>query len=117
MSFRQGMIIAGSLLLLLGSSTACQLMERPENREGLTNDSRAYTYVSYQKDYIIRAALQTPGVKKADVHYTGRRLIVKITPDPDVHPNQYDALRRDARRRIASAAPRNPVHIVIDPAR
>lgn len=110
---RRGAIVAVSLLFLL-MNAACQLTERPENREGLTNDSRSYSYVSYQKDYITRAALQTPGVKEAEVYYTGRRLIVKITPDPDVEPDRYDALRREARRRISAAAPRNPVHIVID---
>ena len=113
MPIRRGAIVAVSLLFLL-MNAACQLTERPENREGLTNDSRSYSYVSYQKDYITRAALQTPGVKEAEVYYTGRRLIVKITPDPDVEPDRYDALRREARRRISAAAPRNPVHIVID---
>lgn len=113
MSVRKGAIIAGLLLFLLGSAS-CQLMERPEKREGLTNDSRSYSYVSYQTDYIKRAALETPGVKKADVRYTGRRLIVKITPNPDVHPDRYDTLRREARKRITGSAPRNPVHIVID---
>lgn len=116
MFFRKGLIIAGSLLFLLGS-VACQLMERPENRVGLANDSRSYSYVSYQTDYIKRAALETPGVKNAEVYYTGRRLIVKITPNPDVPRERYDALRRDARRRIAASAPRNPVHIVIEPGR
>ena len=114
--FRKGMIIAGSLLFLLGS-VACQLTERPENREGLANDSRSYSNVSYQTDYIKRAALETPGVRKAEVYYTGRRLIVKITPNPDVSPDRYDALRREARRRIAASVPRTPVHIVIDSSR
>lgn len=110
---RKGAIIALSLLFL--GCTACQLTERPENREGLSNDSRSYSYVSYQEDYIKRAALQTPGVKKADVYYTGRRLIVKITPDPGTRSDQYETIRREARRRIASAAPRNPVHVIIEP--
>ncbi|GAA5346435.1 hypothetical protein [Planifilum fimeticola] len=113
MSFRRGVFVAFSLLSLM-LNTACQLTERPENREGLANDSRSYSYVSYQKDYITRAALQTPGVKEAEVYYTGRRLIVKITPNPDVPPDRYDAIRREARRRISASAPRNPVHIVID---
>ena len=113
LSFRRGVFVAFSLLSLM-LNTACQLTERPENREGLANDSRSYSYVSYQKDYITRAALQTPGVKEAEVYYTGRRLIVKITPNPDVPPDRYDAIRREARRRISASAPRNPVHIVID---
>jgi hypothetical protein len=113
LSLRRGVIAAVTLLFLL-MNAACQLTERPEHREGLSNDSRSYSYVSYQKDYIKRAALQTPGVKEAEVYYTGRRLIVKITPKPEVRPDRYDALRREARRRIAASAPRNPVHIVID---
>lgn len=102
-------VLSCSLLLLMG----CQRAVPMEKRQGLANDSRSYSFVSYPADRMKQAALNVKGVKDVSIHYNGKELYVDIIPKKQMDPASYPDMVKKVEREVKIAAPLNPVHVRI----
>lgn len=84
-----------------------------EKRQGLANDSRSYSFVSYPADRMKQAALNVKGVKDVSIHYNGKELYVDIIPKKQMDPASYPDMVKKVEREVKIAAPLNPVHVRI----
>lgn len=99
------------LLILCG----CQLLSTPKHQEGLTKDSRSYSYLGYHDNKIRVAARNVKGVKRVTTDYDGRRILVRVYLDRSIPYHAYRKKEKELREMINAAAPLSPIHIILKP--
>lgn len=93
----------------------CQLLSTPKHQEGLTKDSRSYSYLGYNDTKMRLAARNVKGVKRVTTDYDGRRILVRVYLDRSIPYYEYRKKEKELREVMNAAAPLNPVHIILKP--
>lgn len=94
---------------------ACQRFEKPADQTGLDKDSHSYTHMSYDESRMKQAAMDVPGVSDVRVEYDFRNLVMFVTPDEDIRPNEYKRLAERVYRRVSQTTPITPIHVKVVP--
>ncbi|MBD1372241.1 hypothetical protein IC620_07670 [Hazenella sp. IB182357] len=104
------------ILLTVVAITACQRFEKPEDQTGLDKDSHSYSNVGYPDSRMKQMALQIKEVEDVVIEYTGRRIVVYVIPNGEVHRDQYKELEREVRKKVEQVTPQTPFQVeVVDP--